>query len=76
MPIHMLIREKINGNVVIDKLVYSLDKAGYAGSHTSRSISLPSLTRGKYIAEIKNMERQADLEDVKITVGMFSGDVK
>jgi hypothetical protein len=74
IPVHVLIREKPTGKVVIDKVFNSLclNSSSAAGFKKFRTVGRLHLEKGKYIAEIHNMVAQTGLDDVKTTVSLVA----
>ena len=80
IPIHVLIREKQTGTVTIDRVFNTLcmtssgpSGPGFTKTRTAARIQLAA---GTYIAEIRNVESQANLDEVRTTVALVPGDAK
>ena len=73
IPFRVVILRKSDRTVLIDKALTSL--CSFAGSNNRklRMIGGVDLARGKYIAEITNLESQAGLESVKTSISLVAG---
>jgi hypothetical protein len=80
IPIHVRVRDQRSGTVSIDKVFYSLclsssgpTGTGYTKHRTAGRLDLPA---GRYLIEVRNMESQAGLEDVRTAVSLVAGQGK
>ena len=73
IPIQVLIREQRSGKVMLDRVADTLCISDGTSLVKERRLARLELARGKYIAEIRNLESQAGLDGVKTTVSLFSG---
>jgi len=75
IPVHVLVRGKQGGAVVLDKTFNSLcltatSASGYIKTRTAARIDLEE---GDYTVEVRNVERQAGLDEVKTSVSLVAG---
>ncbi|MCC2957845.1 DUF5625 family protein [Massilia sp. IC2-477] len=73
IPIHVLVREKRSGTLMLDKVVDTLCISDGTSLVKQRRAARLELARGDYIAEIRNLESQSGLDGVRTTVSLFSG---
>jgi hypothetical protein len=76
IPIHVLVREKRTGAVVVDRVFTSLCVTSWSANERQRTVARFELAAGTYVAEIRNMENQAGLEDVLTTMSLVPGNGK
>ncbi|VXC05906.1 DUF5625 family protein [Massilia sp. 9I] len=78
IPIHVLVRERRTGAVVLDQVFQTLcitsqGGSGYAKTRTAARVALGA---GKYTLEVRSLEDQPGLAGVTTTVSLVSGDGK
>lgn len=76
IPVHVSIKRKSDGRVVVDQTFVSLCMFGSAGGeHPTkwRRIGRVELTRGEYRVEMTNLEAQAGLDGVATSFSLVGG---
>lgn len=75
IPIHVLVREKLSGNVTMDKVFNSLCiiYSAAAPFRKARTVGRLDLLEGKYVIEVDNIAGQTGLDGVKTTVSLVAG---
>lgn len=76
MPVHVLVRNRQSGAVVVDKAVETLclrSRGGEPGFVKTRTVTTLPLAVGTYTIELRNLAGQAGLEDVPTTVSLVPG---
>jgi hypothetical protein len=73
VPIHVLIRERRNGAVVLDKVFDTVCTTSWSANAKTMTIGRVYLAEGNYVADIRNLARQDGLDGVKTTVLLVRG---
>jgi hypothetical protein len=75
IPIHVLVREKLSGNVTMDKVFNSLCIIDTQANpfRKTRTVGRLDLLDGKYVIEVDNIAGQAGLDGVTTTVSLVAG---
>lgn len=73
IPIRIVVRKSDDHAIVMDRTLMTLCSSGSTETVKRRPIGRVSLGRGKYIAEITNLESQSQFEGVKTRVTLVSG---
>jgi Domain of unknown function (DUF5625) len=68
IPFKVVIRNAADRSIVVDQTFTSFGRWSHINATKDRKIGLVTLKRGKYTAEIVNLEAQAGLENVKTTL--------
>jgi Domain of unknown function (DUF5625) len=73
IPFKVVIRNAVDKSIVLDQTFKSSGLSSYNSTWKIRKIGLVTLKRGKYTAEIVNLEAQTGLESVKTTLFLNAG---
>ena len=76
IPIHVLIRDKRTGAVVVDRVFDTWCKTSAGGLGKTRTAGRFALAAGEYVADIRNLASQPGLDGVKTTVALVTGGAK
>ena len=73
IPFRIVVLRKSDRTVIIDKTLTSLCSFASSDNRKFRMLGGVELVRGKYIAEVTNLESQAGLDSVKTTISLVAG---
>ncbi len=76
IPFNVKIENKKDKSIVIDKEFYSLCVVSGDEKSKTRNIGKIYLPAGKYLIQIKNLEAQLDLKNIKTTLFIHPGNAK
>jgi hypothetical protein len=73
IPIHVLVRAKTNGAILIDKVFEARGIIGGTVLTTTMPVARIDLAAGRYVIEARNMKSQPGLDGVQTTLSLVAG---